>query len=92
MIRTIGSEKYRTEIMNDEEVEVMFEAAMEHNNDDPVEALQDVRLIDTLLHIKRLHFVVHGQIKRTAAGNIRKGSDLYTSMEAVINGRVNNEL
>ncbi len=92
MIRTIGSEKYGTEIMNDEEVVTFIEAAFPHNNGVMAEAFQDMKMIDNMLHMKRLHFIVKGSIQKTNAGRIRKGSDLYTAYQSVIEARVKNQL
>jgi hypothetical protein len=84
-----GSKKYGTEVMKENEVVLFVEAALPNCDDDISEAVQDMRMIDTLFHMKRLYLRVHGHIKTTQAGFIRKGSTLYDAMNSIIDGRVN---
>lgn len=83
----IASEVFNTAVMKTNEVVLFVQAATESGADLET-AYDDMRMIDTLLHLKRLHLVVHGQIKRTKAGHLRKGTSLYDAMDGVINGRV----
>jgi hypothetical protein len=85
----VASEKYGTAIMKTEEVLTFVEAAVE-NGSDIQEAVDDMRMIDSLLYMKKLHLAVYGHIRRTSKGNLRKGSDLYSSLMSVIDGRIDN--
>lgn len=85
----VGSEKYGTAVMKDEEVEIFFEAALGNCDGDGVEAFADMKMVDTLFHIKRLHFAMGKNITHTATGYFRKGSELYAAYESVIHGRMN---
>lgn len=80
--------KYDLNEMKDEEALLFLETGME-NGSDVKEAIADMRMIDTLLHMKKLHFVVRGHIKTTKAGYYRKGSELSKALDAVIDGRAN---
>jgi hypothetical protein len=90
MLKRLASEIFETSIMKNEEV-ILFVKASTDNGSDLETAYEDMRMIDDLLHIKRLHLVVHGQIKRTTAGHIRKGTSLYDAINDIINSRVQNK-
>lgn len=81
--------KYELEVMKDDEALLFIETAIE-NGSDPSEAIADMRMIDSFMHMKKLHFAIHGQIKKTKAGNFRKGTELSNALMSVINGRANN--
>lgn len=80
--------KYGTEIMKDEEVLLFVETAVE-NGSDANEAIQDMKMIDTLLTAKRNHLLAFGSVKTTATGRIRKGSSLYNTLEGIVSARAN---
>jgi hypothetical protein len=87
MRNTKGSEVFNTSVMKTEEVILFVKAAMEGGSDLDT-AHEDMKMIDSLLHMQRLHISVHGFVKRTRSGGIRKGTSLYNSMDGVINARV----
>jgi hypothetical protein len=82
----LGSEIFQTSVMKTEEVLLFVKAAVE-NGSSIEEANEDMRMVDDILNIKRIHMVVHGEIKRTRSGHLRKGTSLYDSIEAIINSR-----
>jgi hypothetical protein len=82
----IGCEEYGTSVIKKEECLLFVQTALE-NGSEVKDALQDMRMIDTLLHIKQLHLIVHGSIRKTRAGYFRKGSSLYEAFDSVIEGR-----
>jgi len=84
------SKKYGTEVMKDDEVILFCQTAIE-NGSDPEEAVADMKMVDTLLQMERLHLLAYGQVKRTAAGHYRKGTSLYDSLERIIEGRIENK-
>lgn len=86
-----GSEKYGTAVMKDEECLLFVEAALE-TNDTVSGAIADMRMIDTMLQATRLQLAVGAYVRRTRAGHLRKGSDLYTTFERIITGRSENKL
>lgn len=87
----VGSEKYGTSVMKTDEVLLLLETSLE-NGSDPQEAIQDMRMIDTMLYAERLHMSVGKVVQKTKAGYHRKGSDLHTTMKIILEARVNNEL
>ena len=87
----VGSEKYGTSVMKEEEALLFAEVALE-NGSSPEEAIQDMRMIDTMLYAERLHMSVGKVVQKTKAGYHRKGSDLHTTMKIILEARVNNEL
>lgn len=80
--------KYGFTQMKDEEALLFIEAAVESGSDIK-ESLEDARMIDSLLHIKKLHFAVRPHITKTKAGYFRKGSLLSDAFESVVEGRAN---
>jgi hypothetical protein len=84
----VGSETFQTSVMKTDEAFLFVKAATESGVDLET-AYDDMHMIDDILHIKRLHMAVHGQIKRTRAGNLRKGSGLYDAISDVISSRCN---
>ena len=86
----IASETFGTSIMKTDEVILFVKAGTEAGTDLET-AYDDMKMIDDLLHLKRLHLVVHGSIKVTRAGHLRKGSSLYDAMNDVIEARVINK-
>lgn len=86
----IGSELFETAVMKTDEAFLFVKSAVEGGSDKQT-ALDDMHMIDDLLHMQRLHLAVHGQIKRTKAGNFRKGTSIYDAFNDIINGRVEAE-
>lgn len=82
----IASEVFDTSVMKTEEV-ILFVKAATENGSDLETAYDDMRMIDDILHLKRLHLAVHGQIKKTKAGHLRKGTSLYDAISDVIGSR-----
>lgn len=82
----IGSETFETSVMKTDEVVLFIKAATE-NGSDLDTAYEDMRMIDDILHIKHLHLVVHGSIKTTKAGHMRKGTSLYDAINDIITSR-----
>lgn len=58
----IGSETFGTSVMKTDEAFLFVKAATE-NGVDLETAYEDMKMIDDILHLKRLHMVVHGFIK-----------------------------
>ena len=71
--------------MNDQEVEIMMETLLEQGHT-PEQTIADVELIDTLLHLQRLHRVCGKLSQRTRAGYFRKDSAFSAAMSDVLNG------
>lgn len=86
-IPRVASEIFETAIMKPDECVLFIKAATE-NGSDLNKAYEDMKMIDDLLHAKHIHFAVHGYIKTTASGNLRKGTDLYSTFNKIIEGRV----
>lgn len=86
MINQVASVTFGTAIVKTEEALLLVKAAME-NGADLETAYDDMKMIDHILQIKRLHFVVHGQIKLTRAGHLRKGTSLYNAIDSIISSR-----
>lgn len=82
----IGSETFGTSVMKTDEAFLFVKAARD-NGADLEMAYEDMKMIDDILHLKRLHFVVHGHIKTTKAGHLRKGTSLYDAISDVIGAR-----
>ncbi len=100
-----GSLKHATEIMTEEEADLFIRAAAENQvnelQDDLTEqkaqsiieeARKDMKMIDSILHMKRLHLAVNPYIKRTATGGLRKGSTLYNALESIIDARAKDKI
>lgn len=83
----VASVKYGTAVMKEDEVLLYVETCLE-NGSDVQDAIADMRMVDNLLYMQKLHLAVHGQVKKTTAGYMRKGTSLYNSMMSVIDGRV----
>jgi hypothetical protein len=83
----VASEVFETSIMKTEECFLFIKAATESGVDLET-AYEDMRMIDDILHLKRLHLAVHGHIKKTSAGHLRKGTSLYDGIDSIINSRV----
>lgn len=60
----IGSETFGTSVMKTDEAFLFVKAATE-NGVDLETAYEDMKMINDILHLKRLHMVVHGFIKTT---------------------------
>jgi hypothetical protein len=58
----IGSETFGTSVMKTDEAFLFVKAATE-NGVDLETAYEDMKMINDILHLKRLHMVVHGFIK-----------------------------
>lgn len=86
----VASETFETSVMKTDEAFLFVKAATE-NGADLETAYEDMKMIDDILHIKRLHIVVHGSIKTTRAGFLRKGTSLYDAINDVITDRCLNE-
>lgn len=82
----IGSETFGTSVMKTDEAFLFVKAATE-NGVDLETAYDDMKMIDDILHLTRLHLVVHGQIKKTKSGHMRKGTTLYDGISDVIGSR-----
>lgn len=84
--RLKGSEVFETEIMTNDEV-VLFIKAANENGTDLNTAYEDMKMIDNILYAKRLHLMVHGFIKTTTRGYLRKGTSLYNVIDGIIDAR-----
>lgn len=80
--------KYGTSVMKEKECLLLVQTALE-NGSDPNQAIQDMRMIDTLLSVKRNHLLAFGTVKKTRAGYYRRNSTLANALENVIDARVN---
>ena len=85
----IASESFGTSVMKTDEVFLFVKAATEGGADLET-ALDDMHMIDDILHLKRLHLAVHGAIKKTRAGHLRKGTSLYDAINDIIQSRCKN--
>ncbi len=83
-----GSVKYGTEIMKDEEVLLFMEVAIDNNDGNIEQAISDMRAIDSLLHIERLHLAMTPYINKTRGGNYRRGTYLSKALESVIDAQL----
>lgn len=83
----VGSELFETSVMKTDEVVLFIKTAVE-NGSSLEDAYDDMNLIDDLLHMQRLHIAVHGFVRRTKAGHLRKGTSLYDSFERIIESRI----
>lgn len=81
-----ASEKFETEIMKEEECSLFIVTGVE-NGLSIQDAYSDMKMIDAMLSMKRLHFALGKQVRTTKAGFIRKNSDLYTYYMSAIEGR-----
>ncbi len=82
----IGSETFGTSVMKTDEAFLFVKAATEAGADLET-AYDDMKMIDDILYLKKLHFVVHGEIKTTKAGHLRKGTSLYDAINDIIGAR-----
>jgi hypothetical protein len=82
----IGSETFETSVMKTDEIFLFVKAATEAGADLET-AYEDMKMIDDILHLKRLHLVVYGVIKTTKAGYLRKGTSLYDAINNIIGAR-----
>lgn len=87
----IGSEKFGTEVMKDEECLLFADACLE-NGSSVQDAISDMRMIDAMLHAERLHLMVGKQVQRTRAGYYRKGSGLSYTFEKIIEARADGRI
>lgn len=85
----VASDTFGTSVMKTDEFYLFVQAAVE-NGSSLEEAYEDAKMIDDILHIKHLHLIVHGEIKKTKTGGFRKGSDLYSAIESAIEARALN--
>ena len=86
----IGSETFGTSVMKTDEAFLFCKAGID-NGADQQTALDDMHMIDNMLHLKRLHIAVHGAVSKTKSGFFRKGTHLYDAYNDMLNGRVNNK-
>lgn len=82
-----ASEIFETSVMKTDEVVLFVKAATEAGTDVET-AFDDMHMIDSMMHMKEMHSIVHGSIKRTAAGHLRKGSLLYDALNDMLTARV----
>jgi len=47
-----------------------------------------MKMIDNMLHMKRLHLAMYGHINKTRSGNLRKGSGIYNAIDGILNSRL----
>lgn len=87
MHSSVGCEKVGTSEIDCEQSLVFLEAAVE-NGTSKKDALQDLRMIDAMLKMSKLHRVVHVHVKKTQAGYSRKGVGFYDCLERIVEGRV----
>lgn len=92
MTFSIGCEKYGTSVMKEMECLLFVETALENNGGNVEDALSDMRMVDTLLYAERLHKIAGHNIKKTASGHYRKGSDIYTTFERILEGRISGNI
>lgn len=83
----IASETFGTSVMKTEEAFIFIQAATD-NGVELETAYDDMKMIDALLHVQKIHIVAFPEIKRTKAGHLRKGTSLYDAFEDVINSRL----
>jgi hypothetical protein len=101
---TKGSKKHNTSVINEEDCDMMLRTFCENAiNELPEdtelteellldivsEAKQDMAMLDTMLHMKRLHFATRNHTSYTANGNLRKGSSLYNHLDDLVTARLN---
>ncbi len=78
--------KYGLSSIKDDEALLLVETAMQ-NGSDPQEAIEDMKMIDNLLTIKRNHLLAFGSIKTTSRGFARKGTSLFNGFDSVVTAR-----
>lgn len=83
---TSGSSVFETAVMKTDEV-VLFVKVATKAGSDMETAYEDMRMIDNILQLKRLHLIVHGVIKTTKAGHLRKGTSLYDAINDIVSSR-----
>jgi len=84
--------KYGNMEMKDSEVLMFVDCVLENNGGDVEQAIQDMKMIDSMLKMKKLHIVVHGTLKTTKNGNFRKNVTLLDAYDSVLDARAKNEL
>ena len=83
----VASEIFGTAIIKSDEFVLLVKAATESGTDLET-ACEDAKMIDKLLHMKKLHFAVSNNIKYTRAGHLKKDSSLYACYMDVIEARL----
>ena len=86
----VGCEKYGTSVMKEDEVLLFLDVTIADNNQDVKDAIADMKMIDTMLYAFRLQIIASAMTKITKAGHHRKGSDLYTTLNRIVDGRLTN--
>lgn len=81
--------KYGTTEMKDEEVLLFVDSSLANNEGVVSEAIQDMRMIDTMLQAHKMHKVVHVYIKKTGAGHTRRSAGFLDTMSSIVSGRLN---
>lgn len=82
-----ASATFETAVVKTDEFVMLCEAGVA-NGSTVEEAYEDAKMIDHLLHMKHLHLVVHGEVKKTKAGYFRKSTGLFDSFERIIESRL----
>jgi hypothetical protein len=88
-MKTIES-KYGLSKMKDEDALLFLETAVE-NGSDVKEAIEDLKMIDAIFHMKDLHFATMAHTQRTPKGRFRKNSTLLSAIEGVVDARLNGQ-
>jgi hypothetical protein len=86
--KLLGSEKYSTDVMREDEVVLFVEAALPENDNDIAEAVADMRMVDAMLQMQRLHKAVHVYVRKTGTGYTRKGMGFHDSLSRILDGRI----
>lgn len=86
MARQIKPRKYGQTEMTDEESLIFVETCLEQGAD-PSEALQDMRMIDTMFSVQRVYFFSHGYNRTTRSGNPIKNRSVSDMLMRVIDAR-----
>jgi hypothetical protein len=82
----LGCEKCGTSVMNTEECVLFLEVAT-NNGSDIKEAFSDMKMIDAMFVAVRNHILIGKTHQKTKNGYFRKGTDIYTTFEKIIEGR-----
>jgi hypothetical protein len=87
MNERVGSQTFDTAIMKTDEVFIFIKACTD-SGATLNEAYEDMKMIDNMLHMKRLHLAMYGHINKTRSGNLRKGSGIYNAIDGILNSRL----
>jgi homoaconitase/3-isopropylmalate dehydratase large subunit len=84
-----GCEQAGTTEMNAEECLVFIDTALQ-NGSTANEAIQDMRMIDAMVSISKLHMIVFPHVRKTGRGYSRKAMGFRDQLERILEARIDN--